>query len=641
MRTYLLRGRRYSAFSGKLLLVGVFFVSFFGAIGYFSLDKPVAAVGASTLTAPFDGAVVSGTQYTMAWTKVAGAKEYQYESYSDANGLQKRWFTTYGGSTTSKVSFNIPEQTYWWRIRAIDTNGVAGGWSQLWKLTVDNTAPTTTLTTSSPSGAPNLYNGPITITGTVGVAEKNLASHTFTVTNPQGVVSIIGPISTANLTHSFTLDTSAGDGQYTITYSALDKAGNKSAAIASRVVVVDKTAPGAPVLSGDAARITQPDDAVHSWAPSTATDVKNYIFKAFGSEADAAAPDTAAAIATETLAANQTSITRATGTTDSTYWYRVAAVDNAGNKTWGDQVFSVTIDNTPPVTPTIAIKGFANGGITKARNHTVEWGSAIADAATYTFEYSSTTNPTVRGLEDTTDRSWQGDLADGDGTYSMRVMAFDTVGNPSGWSETVTIRIDGKVPKVILNEIASTTAPATATLTGTVDDSTITEVTIMLNGVALGTRPVTNGTFSYPFVSLAAADYAIAVRATDEAKNVGEASIDFVVTNPVVPAAPVANPTGNDSPAPAGRTAVATPIAGPAPADDAEGEVFEPVAAQDRSAIESEATEAGQETKGVTDSRVVGDSSLMMWLGWIVALVLAMGWFWWMVAGRRRRREDE
>ena len=40
MRTSLLRGRRYSAISSTLLLSGVFFISFFGAIGYFALDEP-------------------------------------------------------------------------------------------------------------------------------------------------------------------------------------------------------------------------------------------------------------------------------------------------------------------------------------------------------------------------------------------------------------------------------------------------------------------------------------------------------------------------------------------------------------------------------------------------------------------------
>ncbi len=653
MRTSILRGRRYSAISSKLLLSGVFFISFFGAIGYFALDAPARAdsLVAPSTPAPVDGGVVNGQSYVQTWSAVPGAAKYEYKSFNDANGLLPRVTIFY--TSPIKPTYNIPDNTiYWWKVRAVDSAGAVGSWSPLWKAIVDNVAPTTTLTASAPAAAPNLYNTPVTITGTVGAAEKNLASHTFTVTNPNGTTATIGPVSTANVVHSFTLDTSAGDGAYTVAYSATDKAGNKSAAIAPVTVVIDTTAPDAPQLTGAGSRTMKSGDAVHTWAPSTATDLKNYIFKRFNSEADAAAPATAAAAHTATLPKTQTSYTRATGTPDGTYWYRVAAVDTTGNISWSPQTYSVTVDDTAPVAPVVTIAGFASGGVTKQTDHTISWSTASSDAVSYDFQYWSDAPGAVYtaaapfSVTGTPDLAWSGTFTEGDGTYSVRARATDGVGNVSDWSAVATVRIDTQAPHIALAPLASSLAPATLTVTGTIADLTVKEVVVSLGADVRGTVPVVNGAFSYEFTGLGVGNHIITVRGVDEAGVEGVASVIAVVTAPVVPvvpAAPAASPASGATGA-AARTAAPTPAATAA----AQAEALTPSQALEATSPDDtlgESTNAGQETKGAADSRVntgdLGGVWLTTWLGWIVAFIMASGWFWWLVAGRRRRRDEE
>lgn len=101
----------------------------------FELPKP----DAPTLVSPADGAIVQGASLTNVWDPVPGADHYIYESYKDAAASEVRWTQNVAG--TSKTATNVADTTFWWRVKAVDGDGVESDWSELWKLTVDNTAP--------------------------------------------------------------------------------------------------------------------------------------------------------------------------------------------------------------------------------------------------------------------------------------------------------------------------------------------------------------------------------------------------------------------------------------------------------------------------------------------------------------------
>jgi hypothetical protein len=101
----------------------------------FELPKP----DAPTLVSPADGAIVQGTSLTNVWSSVPGADHYVYESYSDEAATSV--LSTQNVAGTNKTATNVADSTFWWRVKAVDSEGVESNWSETWKVTVDNTAP--------------------------------------------------------------------------------------------------------------------------------------------------------------------------------------------------------------------------------------------------------------------------------------------------------------------------------------------------------------------------------------------------------------------------------------------------------------------------------------------------------------------
>jgi hypothetical protein len=118
-----------------LLMVSV---PFFGGVQMVSAEaKPLDA---PMLLRPAEKTIVKGVGFSQSWTTVGGARHYEYESYNDANKTRLRARQEVSG--TSKTIAKVPDGTFWWRVRAIDMQGNAGRWSELWRVTTDSEAPT-------------------------------------------------------------------------------------------------------------------------------------------------------------------------------------------------------------------------------------------------------------------------------------------------------------------------------------------------------------------------------------------------------------------------------------------------------------------------------------------------------------------
>lgn len=180
------------------------------------------------------------------------ADTYQYDFTVPADG---KYTNTHGPITTSADGLK-----FWARAydnvgnygNGVSTNGLSG------TFTYDNTAPVADIT--SPAADGSVMKDTIVITGEVDSAEANLKSHWFEITNPDGSKSYAYQMNATGLGYSFDLDTSKGDGLYTIRYVATDKAGNRSDASGStiRTVVVDNADPVASITSSDAQSTATP-----------------------------------------------------------------------------------------------------------------------------------------------------------------------------------------------------------------------------------------------------------------------------------------------------------------------------------------------------------------------------------------------
>ena len=97
---------------------------------------------APQLVSPENNAVVKGGVLTNRWSSVTDATKYVYESYNNASATSLRWRQEY--TSTSKTATNVANSVFWWRVKAVDAAGNSSLWSDLWKVTIDNTAPNIT-----------------------------------------------------------------------------------------------------------------------------------------------------------------------------------------------------------------------------------------------------------------------------------------------------------------------------------------------------------------------------------------------------------------------------------------------------------------------------------------------------------------
>ena len=91
-----------------------------------------------TLQSPADGATVDGTVVNQTWTTTdTDVDYYEYSSFADA-GETSPLIVEEQVNTQSRVTNNVADGTYYWKVRAIDVLGNVGAWSDLWEVTVEN-----------------------------------------------------------------------------------------------------------------------------------------------------------------------------------------------------------------------------------------------------------------------------------------------------------------------------------------------------------------------------------------------------------------------------------------------------------------------------------------------------------------------
>jgi len=658
-----------SAFpNAKVMAIGYSLGS--GVLGDYKITKITAdctdytfSLAAPTNLTPANGTVTNDPAFTDTWSVVEGAHGYAYRTantmngsdlgsviYSDTSATQPGRYST-SGSTVTRQNGGTPEADYYWQVSAIDGAGNLGPWSVINQVTVDTTAPAKPVHQSPVDGAVinnnDFWFDWSDVSGAVSYEMQNSTSPAVDANGSFQDVMWTGDYQhiqpTASTAHSV-----GASGTWYWQVRAVDAAGNKSAWTTPWAITLDMTAPVAPTLSSPADGATVNGASVtQSWNASSSSDVNHYIYESYN---DASA---------SSLRWNQTvsGLSKtATNVADSTFWWRVKAVDTAGNESAWSPLWKLTVDNTAPTTPTNlgwkTSEGvvITSGSATNDENGVASWNaSSSSDVDHYIYKYwndisgnpykeTSPWTTTISGM------SLAGAFNQGEGAHYFSIAAVDGAGNTSAFSAPFKVVFDKTAPTITVNSIANSTNTQ-PTITGTTSELGG-DVTIIVDSVTQGT--VTSdaaGNWSWtPADPLTVGAHTIVATATDVAGNTSTATTltdqPYWKQFSIVAQAVIQVPT-QGAPTPVVTVLQAAPAAQAqtivTPDDTAV------LGEQDSSSEVKADTSSDQAVAGVSDKKsadVEWNLFGIVWYWWLVALAVLMG-LWWAIAAWRHRKNEE
>ncbi|WP_447087582.1 BapA/Bap/LapF family large adhesin [Enterobacter bugandensis] len=356
---------------------------------------------------------------------------------------------------------------------------------------------------------------------------------------------------------SFTPSTPLAAGSHTWTATVTDAAGNISPASPGFTLVVDSTAPTAPVISqaiDDVGSITGPitsgqttDDTVPRLVGTSEPFATVNIYEG------------TTLVGTGTAdGSGSWSILLNTTLTEGAHSFTAQATDAAGNTSASSASFSLTIDTAPPALPVLtsilddvgnAATPVANGGITNDAQPTLS-GTAEAGSTVKIFD-----NGVQIGSVIATGGAWSytPSPALGNGPHTLTFTATDATGNASAPTAGYTINVDILAPAApvissVIDDVGSVIGPVTGTnptndtrpaLSGTAEANATVRI---YDGITLvGTVTADgNGNWTLPeTTTLTQGTHNFTATATDAAGNTSPASaVTTIIVDLTAPTAP-------------------------------------------------------------------------------------------------------
>ncbi|PUE22799.1 hypothetical protein B9Z39_16885, partial [Limnohabitans sp. JirII-29] len=448
--------------------------------------------------------------------------------------------TTYTLSNATSYAFNA---------KVIDVAGNASAASGLHTVTIDTSAPAAPSITSvtddvgSVTGA--VSNGGrsddtqlvvrVSLTGTAAVANDTVQLYDNTST-----IATVSTLSAADISNGYvdiTTHTLSNATTYAFNAKVIDVAGNIGNASPSHTVTIDTTAPVAPSISRVVDDVGSITGVVSNGGRSDDTQL---VVRVSLSGTNAQANDTVqlydstnTVASALTLSASHISNGYVDITTNSlsnatTYAFNAKVIDVAGNASAASGNYTVTIDTTAPVAPTLlsvtddvgSITGpVSSGGVTDDTVLAVKVGLTGTNAVA---------NDTVQLYDGTTALGTAVTLSAGDiaagfvslntptlsnaTTYALKAKVIDVAGNASSASASHTVTIDTSAPSAptilsVTDDVGSITGPV---ISGGVTDDTVLAVKVSL----AGTSAVANDTVQL-YNSTTALGTAVTLSASD------------------------------------------------------------------------------------------------------------------------------
>ncbi|WP_233595405.1 Ig-like domain-containing protein [Corallococcus sp. CA031C] len=374
-------------------------------------------------------------------------------------------------------------------VTAVSTN--AGGTNSTTAsstFTVDQTAPVVAITTPANGSTTNTPN--VTVTGTA--TDADFVTLTFDGAS-------YGPITVTGGNWSFALPGPLSDGDYTVTATATDGAGNTSTP-ATSTFTVDQTAPTVAIGS-PADGSTVGTSTVTVTGTSTGATFVTVTFQ--GTDSGPITVD----------ASGNWSYLLPVTLTEGAYTVTAVSTDAAGNdSTPATSNFDVDLTG-----PQVAISTPANGTSVGTDTVTVTGTSSGATSVTLTFDGASH-GPITVDASGNWSYTLPGPLAED--TYTVTAVAVDSVGNTSS-TATSTFTVDLTDPTVAISTPADGSTIGTDTVTVTGTSTGATSVTLTFQGTNHGPIAVDgagNWNFTLP-VTLTDGDYTVTAVSTDAAGN--------------------------------------------------------------------------------------------------------------------------
>ena len=381
-----------------------------------------------TLLSPVKDDLVTTNLPSFDWGDVPDAARYDLQvDNSSAFGSPEVVAAPTGSAYT--VTTPLADGRYYWRVRAVDLAGNVGSWSSAWTVWIDvDPAPAPTLV-SPANGTPTNDNTPTFTWGAV----TGATSYRIQASTSATFASTVINSTKSGTTH--TPATALADGLYYWRAQAKGADGIWGLWSAVWTVTVDTVKPAKPTLLSPVK-----DDLVTTNLPSfdwgDVPDAARYDLQvdnssAFGSPEVVAAPTGSAYTVTTPLA-------------DGRYYWRVRAVDLAGNVGSWSSAWTVWIDVDPAPAPTLVSP--ANGTPTNDNTPTFTWG-AVTGVTSYRIQVSKSAtfaSTVVNSTKSSTTHTPATALADG--LYYWRAQAKGADGIWGLWSAVWTVTVDTVAP---------------------------------------------------------------------------------------------------------------------------------------------------------------------------------------------------
>ncbi len=502
-----------------------------------SPDAPTLDLAAqSDLGTLADDKLTSDTTPTLTGTTQANALVEVFDGTTSVGTT-----TANGAGNWSLTTAVLTEGTKSLTARATDLAGNTSAPSVVLAVTIDITGPAITqfsLDPASDSGSQNSDSITSKTTPTLNYVVTGEAKLEIDWKDGRGYQVIEN-------TGSVTQDVPYAEGGYSPTLRATDAAGNVSISD-ELTVVLDLTAPDAPVITGYSDDTQIPDDGITRDDTPTLTGTAE-----------------AGAIVTVLQDGNAIGTTQATASGDwsfttldlasSTYVFAATATDVAGNTSASSADFNLEIESnvTPAPSVTSITEDTGVDGADRLTNDTtlVISGTAQANASVEVFIDDLWVGIVVAGNSGDWSLDYTGTmLSEGPHVITARATsAGETVSEPSTGYD---IRIDTTVPAAPTIDLVAgsdtggvnddnITNDTTPSLTGTAEAGV--RVTIFDGAVALATVTAdVSGVWTYTATALVEGVHAFSATATDAAGNVSPASDDLNVTiDTTAPVAPI------------------------------------------------------------------------------------------------------
>ena len=390
---------------------------------------PCAAVAggieAPSLFLPVSGAHLRDTTPRFDWSLVGGAENYEIQ-YSTDNAFSSGYVGVRSNITGVSLELEnaLPDNVYYWRVRAGRTSGEVGPWSQTRSFTIDTT-PTLPPTLTSPGNGAYLQLLSVDLSWS---AASGASSYRVMIDN---VAEFSSPLENAITTGISYNKSGLSNGKYYWKVASRDLVGNENYSGVWEFVV-DSVPPTVTLQTPADGENENSAAPLLTWSATDSRGLKSYEVWV-----------DSVLVGVENDATRMTE--NAPSLLDGTHKWRVRAFDLAGNWSFSPE-FSFYVDTVPPPTP--GKSSPANGARFSSKVVDFQW-STVTDRGypVSSYELWVDNDPNFGSpvrLESVTGSSRSATLSDG--FYYWRVRACDSAGNMGSFENAWSFMVDNTLP---------------------------------------------------------------------------------------------------------------------------------------------------------------------------------------------------